>query len=1337
MPDFGAPTLGWSGVLSAAISAISVSPSLAAIDTESRLAEARLHESIGMERRVDRVDLERATAQYADAIASIEDPRELAVIEAELRSIRERLAHRLAGVSSWSPAMPGLLGVPQFLEFLGDPADAALESCVTSLVETAKPGLLEDEQFHLAVLSTEGSEADEALVLMMLHRDTNQELLTAASLGSFLSSKQIDALRSSPDPTEALQALAAAIAADGRGLVRVAVLQIGSPQTAGEIVAREIVGRFLSEDGDTVSSRSETGFAQGVRLVDWMSPWLLLIAFPASWGAVWIVRVTDRKLGAATPPPWWLGGIAAMAAFTIAIAIGTGIGALGFDPDTDTLSPRGLSIVCGVSAAFALLPVGVVLLGAGRIPSLGARLGNADVLASLITGSWLGSFAWIADQATARLGLHDGLIPTAAAVGALLALGTTSSIAAGRALRGEPGWKEAAIVCAVTLVAVMAAALRYESWPAPTVASLGMLLAIVFPMAKREAAASANGEVGVSGEASVGSRSLRARLAMPDYQVTTTLAARMDEAARLLVSKGDGAGLSVLLVFGRSGAGKTRFLAECAQQAVRISESFQSFYGDCDDPSAGPVTMPFEPFQQALGSLLGVSSMAGPGEAMRRLQSGVAAKGLQAALGTVGMGSLAGLLDAGGDESATKSAGRNEIASAIAKVLEHRGADGSVALMIDDVQWIDEDSEGVLRSLLHQLAASPRSARISMAIAGRPEDGCVERVLQMLPSSASILKVDLDAMPAEEPAELRSRLLEAVGLDGLSRRRFEAELEHRTIETPASVLSFVGLAASRNALADHTGGLVLADSLDLASLPPVDDPSLCLPELTRSLDHSTLGVLRCASIIGMRFRVSILAEIFNLDVLDLIRELQRAEECGIVTDVLEIDDCYEFADRRTAAAFRAEARRAMAGAGERQGIPQAVREYHRRYVRVAGAELESRWGEVRDAPYGEIAAIAEHAIQLRDSNPALAVRWAMLVADRSLARGLAGAARRALEPAFEVVHQRQVRGLAPEAHFALIRALVRAMVDEGSEGELLDRAIEDGDRLVAEMSESSRSFDRIAWDLLVAEGLYRNRRFDEVIARASTVIDASGSVPATRLRASFLAAASMSPADSSARNRALEAIRTELGSIRDQAADDRSASLLRIEAEVLNTLGFGLLRDQAAEAGPRAMACFEAALEINRGEIAPDRRGERISLGGLGDALQRLGRVAEAEVRYTQNLEASREDGDLAGITRMTSMLAGIALSRIERGESSDRAGDLSRVEALLAESLECADRQRNADGAAFALASMIREATLAGRDSSSILARIEDRRVLLERCRPFARDALQQAIAATGATTS
>ncbi len=1304
-------------------------------DVQTLTSEAAVLEAMGMERLADRIDLEAARRLYdeAQALASVESERR--PIEAEIRSIEERLVHRGDGIAGYSPAFPAILGVPQLLDYFDDPADTALESAVLLFLEAVKTGLIRVDQYHLAILSEDESVGEESLVQMVLYRETTQELLNAAALASLISDDQIDELRRSPTPGAALAALSKALEERGLGRVRPAVLQIASPRRAGDVVARDVTGRFLSPDGGSVISRTETGFAQGVG----RGPWLVVVAMlalvaPLQWMLTRLARRLDPRVASSTPPPWWLGLACAVIGILMAAMIARGVGALRLDPETLAASPFGVLAIAGVSTAFAVLPLAVIAFAMCRVPSYLARVGNVDFMSTVSVGACLGSFLWIAEVAMARQGVASIWLATAAGSASCIVSSAVLGVAIARGLRNDPGWRLALIVAAVSAVAVMAAALRFEPATSSLVAAAGVACVFSAPRLLKPGDREAR-ETAEARTPNTEIASLQSRLRVMPYQAGSLRGSELTRAVDHLLADGNHA-LRILLVKGRSGTGKSRLLKESAERAAesrsKSGGSVDAFFGDCDDPSSGGAEIPFEPFQQALGAILGVSRMAGPGEAMHRLRSGAAAKGLQAALGTVGMGSLASLLDAGGDEASTRAAGCGEIANAIANVLRHRSARASVILAIDDCQWIDPDSESVLRSLLQQLASSAGSSRIAIALAVRTEsgeDGALER---QIPRTASVMRVDLDDMLSNDGAELRQGMLAAMGLDPLSRRRLEAELEHRTIENPASIQAFVALAASRGVLEEHGSSLVLQDSADLSGMPPIDDPAVSLQALTGELDPSILEVLRCAAIIGMRFRVSILAEIFRLDVLELLRGLHQAERQGLVVDVLEIDDCFEFADRRVAAAFRAEARRILFASGERAGTPQSVREYHRRFVQVAGAELETRWGGVRDAPYTEVASIAEHALELRDADPASAAKWALAAAGRSLDRGLDGAARRVLEPAFEALQQQRSPGLTAQLRIRIARSLVRAMLGEGGEGELLDRAIAEGDRLVAESIGDAHSTERAEWELLAAEALYRNRRFTEVEQRAVTVSKCSGASRGSTLRAAFLRAASMPMTDIAARNTGLESVRDLLEPALADAPADEASVLLRVKAEVLNTLGFGRLRGESAKSAEDALACFEEALAINRGESAPDRRGARISLGGRGDALQRLGRTEEAERCYTDNLEESREDGDLAGVTRMTSILSSFALGRVESETSTDREADLAAAETLLVESLQSADLQQSPDGMAFALAGLLRHARLAGQDPSAILARIADRRSQLESCRSFSREALEKAMAAS-----
>ena len=493
-------------------------------------------------------------------------------------------------------------------------------------------------------------------------------------------------------------------------------------------------------------------------------------------------------------------------------------------------------------------------------------------------------------------------------------------------------------------------------------------------------------------------------------------------------------------------------------------------------------------------------------------------------------------------------------------------------------------------------------------------------------------------------------------------------------------------------------GFRIAEGREIDNLKAPKDFKRLLEAQIEGLDPRLVDYLHCCAVIGKRFRVSLVASIFGIDVLELLSLLKTAESRQIVRDDPNMDDFYEFCDKRMVSMFR---NRAPTG-GEAGSVMQAVREYRKRFVRQQGRALVEKFGAVEEAPYAEVSALASHAAAVKESLPGETLEYCRIAAEMSQDRGLFGRAVEYFEQAISAFATEKDERVPRAEQARILLLYVRSLLDAQQKTETVDKNLERLRKLFSDTPESELTEERVEFALCRALRALRAEQWDDAIKDSKAVTESASATPAQRVRAAFYAAASLSPGDPEKRRVGHEAVVADAERLLAGAPDLRTRTAIEaVLSEACNNLGFVLL--YGLKRPEEARTWFKKAQEINLLPELNDRKGVAISHTGLGGCAEMDGNQEEARKHYTQNLEISREAGDQQGIGIMTSKLAGLDLK--EAGEpGSDRRALLRSARNGYEESLAVSQKQKNAGGCAFAHAGLLRVAN--GEGSKDLIRR-------------------------------
>lgn len=1288
-------------------------------DYSDAIAAARWHENLSNARGGDQTELRLAIGELDRAIdfllAEGASAAEISSLKTARTSLTAQLTIQERLLTGFSPLFPMLLGQDDLLVRNGSHEAAAVRRVILDLSRLI-PGLaLDKARTPVVIISVDENSTAEIIAAAAIRKQAGLNALGRVQLAEILDYSELSNLRNS-EPESALQHLHDALIDMGWNITGLHFLRINSIETRGRVAAVQVdYGIYRGARYEPLISRYGYGEAGAPGTA--ASLLIILLMLPTQFLLVMLARRIDTDLISSEPPPFWSGFIAAVLGYIAVWLAFQGLSKIFPGAMTLTMSLMGLQFLLAIALAVAILPMFIVVMGATRFPMISGKLSNLDTLSVLLVGALFGAFARSAEITLARFGWDWVSAPLIVGALSLLVLGVTGSLGFVRGLGRDKTWLAFGVVMLAGTGATMLAGLRLELLTPLITAAVVIVLAfitklIVLTWERRSARARAQRQ-SIANRELVAQGSLTQRLRSPPFVLPELLD---NEFNRIISSVFDNLCKNQhfhwIQITGYSGSGKSRILQELGQR-IAASDSHNPLVisGVCPE-SEGGTALPYAPFREMLSEHLSVARMTDASTAVRELQESAAATTLKTAMRAAGLNPLAGLIDGAKPGNSTKVTSDKEIALSIAKKMTSLAAEHHLIVLLDDLHQIDTGSLLALRELItrQQMSDLSKIVFITTEAVSANNSSELKAFKSELAESTTSSQLQLEEFIPKTAGSMIEALLRCIGFDLISRQLIAEELLARVIDHPADILRFVQLADETGFLEHSGNSVILKRNSNLSILPSPKDACSAVDSLTQGLSDKTVEIIRCAALQGTRFRPSILADIFGVDLLDFLGELDEASLKGIVVDLEDCDDYYEFSDTRIAALFREDMRRSTR---RREGVgiamPQAVREYRRRYISYAEKLLSKKYQDPSFAPFDDISVIANHARFLTDTDSATAIRWTLLHGQMCLERGMTAAAQESLEFAWEAIAQNPGVDITDEQQLTVMSTLIDVLLRNGYQGDRLNDLLDSAELIFEKSANSVEQKLHIEWHLRGAEIYYRRRLFNRCGEYAQRVIENSCANMLEHMRARFLQAASLPLDNPNTRSAALAEVIADIDAYFTTEAYDSDArySLLRVKAEALNTLGMSVIH---GEKNPeRAKEIFQEALEINQGEEAPDGLGMRISLGGLGDSLLTMGHTNEAEEAYRRNLSESLENDDMAGIVRMCSAIGGILLDKAAQ-RNSDSEHLLVEADALYMRSLQHADRQKNAIGQAFALAGLARHRQLANLPMNDIELQISSR---------------------------
>lgn len=1243
-------------------------------------------------------------------------------------------------IGNSSPLFPSLTGQEQFIGTYSRRDKIAINRSVEGILNIIKLPMF--SQLCILIVSDGKDHESEEVARDYVNSHTSHNVITRHGLASFLTKEEMESIYREPIPDEVLKKISGKFSPEGLGILRLfkndqvdRVSYWGSNFNYWNAKTDKI-GGYCCAGGFCESS-------------DPYSPLFFLLIL-AGFPATWLYNQFNKKFNKDSKgsfAPVWLSPITAIFSLMVVGMSIKGISLMNIDNSTLIMSPKGIGWIAALTLIVGLLPLLLAYIGAARVPQISPRLNNPETVSSIVFGSFLGAFTFLAFTATQRLGFTPSLIIAIPVVVAICIVAMRFGLAYSRSEIAND--KASEIEYILLLIALIIYTLFVLIWNFRLIiaASVGLLIFAVIAkylpdgIIKLKEKIATKTKDSAYAEKKTGIAWLRNEIKEPKFFIRPW--EDKFEKTKKFITEDTDEKIEIVFIEADIGCGKTRTAKEIAGQIRKEYEKkgFRAtiLFGDCDEFSQDADVVPYEPFAQALGDLLGVGRFANPTEKADKLKNGLVGMGLKTVISATGMGALGTLLDAG-DEGLVSKTNVKEMATVVAEALTDLsktkdGKKGKVVFIIDDVQWMDNETFELIK-LLFEALREFKDNQVSFIFTSRPDshrghEKVKELIKELKKKRVININYDINQKVLKND-EIVEGILENLRFDYTTQQALTGYFRDMGIQRPLHILQTIETLIEKKMIESFADRYVLTKEANLKKLPPPDDFKRMIEELLSGLDPRIISVLQCCAVTGREFRTSTIANIFNMDLLELLRLLKEAEDRHIVEDVTKQDDVFGFVEKRMVGIFRG----LKWSSTDDQLIPQQVREYHKRFISVKEREIgiEKDKDTISAAFYRDIISLAIHSNAVRDVYPDKAVHYNRLAAERTYARGMFSAAVHYYNNSIEIIEKEQSK-VAPEEMLELYISYARCLLDEQADSkkvaECASKAYE-----ILNKSSFGKDFDR-DWaeiELCLIEALihYRRRQFEDAIIKSDRILKNENASHVQKARAKFYYAISIPLQEVEERRDKHMEVLSEIDKLLETSftGNDR-IEILKVKSEAANNTGFVYLH--GLNNPEEAIKFFKMAIELNEMPEIKDQKGIAISHTGLGDAYNKLNKSEKAEQMYKVNLDISQRTGDLQGICMMTSKLGAIKIEEGKISEGNDSKNLFKEAGKLYEKSLATAEDQQNITGICFALAGMLEADIVSGINdwADFVFRKVEEigKTIDISKAPDFARETLKASL--------
>ena len=251
-------------------------------------------------------------------------------------------------------------------------------------------------------------------------------------------------------------------------------------------------------------------------------------------------------------------------------------------------------------------------------------------------------------------------------------------------------------------------------------------------------------------------------------------------------------------------------------------------------------------------------------------------------------------------------------------------------------------------------------------------------------------KIDLFTNINEKILENESivkSILQNLKFEFRSQQALVSHFSSLQVSRPLHVLQTLGTLLKKKMIEPFGDGFIIRDLDSLKELPPSSEYKEMLNGLLGECDDRLKGILHCCAIIGHEFKVSLVADIFNIDPLEFLEILEEAVAAKILVDVPENDDIYKFADKRIRVGIKFLAYEENA---KRFVTTQRVRIYHKRFISLIEKDLNFNELTTDEIDNELAVSLAYHSNCMKDVFPEKAVKYNRIAAEQSYMKGMTG-----------------------------------------------------------------------------------------------------------------------------------------------------------------------------------------------------------------------------------------------------------------------------------------------------------------------------------------------------------